>query len=94
MILTNKDQPVALDIDHSISEPEFAVLSCEWLQVTCLAGQGCLVQPLISAQSKQHVSQTRACSTDGFMTCQTGTSFVGNALCQQAEVVWDIVTGM
>ncbi len=73
VILTNKDQPVALDINHSISKPEFAVLSCEWLQVTCLAGQGCLVQPLISAQAKQHVSQTETCSPDGCMTSQTGT---------------------
>ncbi len=82
MILTNKDQPVALEIDHGVSEPEFAVLSCEWLQVTCLAGQGCLVQPLISAQSKQHVSQTGACSTDRFMTSQTGTDFAENGLYQ------------
>jgi len=82
VILTNKDQPVALDINHSISKPEFAVLSCEWLQVTCLAGQGCLVQPLISAQSKQHVSQTGACSTDRFMTSQTGTDFAENGLYQ------------
>ena len=105
VILTNKDQPVALEVNHSVSKPELAVLSCEWLKVTFLAGQGCLVQPLISAHSKQHVSQTGTCNADRLMTSPTRTIFAVIGLYQedtrytedlmkQRYGLWDFVTGL